>query len=111
VVLRLPWGGPPVSRDPAPPRVTLRSVEVLGSEGFDRDVLQFGTNTPFPGYRIVWNEVASSVCGEEPAPDLGLAPVLLIQFKPSTAREDSGRSTVAQLSRLQGLPALGSTGG
>ena len=108
VILTLPWGGSTVSRDPAPaaPRATLRSVDISGGAGFDRAVFEFGTDTPFPGYRIVWNEVAASVCAEEAAPDLGPARVLLIQFKPSTAREDGGRSTVAQSSRLPGLPAV-----
>ena len=108
VVLRVPWSRSPVSRDPAPaaPRATLHSVEISGGEGFDRATFELGNDTPFPGYRIVWNEVATSVCGEEAAPDLGLTPVLLIQFKPATAREDSGRSTVAQSSRLPGLPAI-----
>ena len=50
--------------------------------------------------------MAASVCAEEEAPDLGPQRVLLIQFKPSTAREDSGRPTVAQSSRLPGLPAI-----
>ena len=106
VVLTLPWGGNTASRDPAPPRATLRSVKISGGAGFDRAVFEFGTDTPFPGYRIVWNEAAASVCAEEGAPDLGPERVLLIQFKPSTAREDSGRPTVAQSSRLPGLLAV-----
>ena len=38
--------------------------------------------------------------------DLGPSPVLLIQFKPSTARDDSGRSFVAQSDLLPDLPAV-----
>ena len=108
VVLRVPWSRSPVTRDPAPaaPRATLHSVAIAGGEGFDRATFELGTDTPFPGYRIVWNEVATSMCGEEAAPDLGPTPVLLVQFKPATAREDSGRPTVAQSSRLPGLPAI-----
>ena len=40
------------------------------------------------------------------ASDLGPTPALLVQFKPSTAREESGRATVAQSSRSPGLPAI-----
>ena len=108
VVLTVPWSRSPVSRDPASaaPRATLHSVEFSGGEGFDRATFELGADTPFPGYRIVWNEVATSVCGEETPPDLGPTPALLVQFKPSTAREESGRATVAQSSRSPGLPAI-----
>ena len=72
VVLTVPWSRSPVSRDPAPaaPRATLHSVEFSGGEGFDRATFELGADTPFPGYRIVWNEVATSVCGEETPPTL-----------------------------------------
>lgn len=108
VVLAVPWSRSPVSRDPAPaaPRATLVSLDVLSGEGFDRAVFELRDDTPFPGYRIVWNEAATSVCGEEAAPDLGPSPVLLIQFKPSTARDNSGRSFVAQSDLLPDLPAV-----
>jgi hypothetical protein len=46
------------------------------------------------------------VCGEEAVLDPGPTLGLLIQFEPSTAWEGSGRPTVAQLSRLPGLPAI-----
>ena len=108
LILTLPWSEVPVSRDPAPnsARATLRSVDVSGGERFDRAIFVFGTDAPFPGYRIVWDDSAAAVCGEEDAPDLGPEPVLLIRFEPSIARDDGGRTTVAQLSRRPGLPAV-----
>ena len=108
VVMTVPWSRSPISRDPAPaaPRATLHSVEISGGEGFDRAVFELGTDTPFPGYRVVWNEVATSVCGEEEAPDLGPTPVLLVHFQPATATDDRGNVTVNQSDFAPGLPSV-----
>ena len=72
VLLTLPWSENVVSRDPAPaaPRATLRSVTITGGDSFDRAVVEFGTDTPFPGYRIVWGDSAVTGC---PAPGVARA--------------------------------------
>ena len=108
VLLTLPWSENVVSRDPAPaaPRATLRSVTITGGDGFDRAVVEFGTDTPFPGYRIVWGDSAVTGCPAQVSPELAGTPTLLVRFEPASARDDTGRPTVTETSRSPALPML-----
>jgi hypothetical protein len=108
VLLTLPWSAQVVSRDPAPlaARATLHSVEVAEGGGFDRATFEFGTDTDFPGYRIVWNDTANARCADEPAAELGVGGTLLIRLQPTTARSLEGARTVEQTSRSPDFPSV-----
>ena len=107
VVLALPWSDNVLAKDPAPSaaRATLRSVEIARGEGFDRATFTFGTDAPFPGYRVVWNDQRTAMCGGEPGRLPG-EETLLVSFEPATARDDAGRATAGERTRRPGLPAI-----
>ena len=98
VVLNLPWSDNVLAKSPAPnaARATLQSVELTRGETFDRIELGFGTDAPFPGYRVVWNDLLTAGCGGSPATTLPAPRTLLISIEPATAREGpaAGERTV-----------------
>jgi hypothetical protein len=108
VLLTLPWSQNVVSRDPAPnaARATLRSVEVAGGPTFDRTTFEFGTDTDFPGYHIVWDDSASARCAEERRADLGGRRTLLIRLQPAWTQDSEGKGTITQTSRRPALPSV-----
>lgn len=107
IVLNLPWSDRVFAKDPAPgaPRATLRAFAVEDGPGFDRASFTFGTDAPFPGYRVVWNDARTATCGGEPG-TLSSETTLLVSFEPATARDDDGGSSVAERSLRPGLPAI-----
>jgi hypothetical protein len=112
VLLTLPWSQRIVSKDAAPnaARATLRSVEVATGPGFDRATFEFGGDTDFPGYRILWDDTTNARCAEEKPADLGPVRTLLIRFGPTWAREmGSGKTetkTIRETSRRLGFPSV-----
>jgi hypothetical protein len=109
VLLTLPWSERVVSRDPAPSsaRATLHSAEIVEGPTFDRATFEFGTDTDFPGYRIVWDDSTNAVCAADaPAADLGQGRTLLIRFGPATTRQLKGGPTITSTSRRPGLPSV-----
>lgn len=109
VLLTLPWSERVVSRDPAPnaARATLYSVNVQEGPGFDRTTFEFGTDTDFPGYRVVWDDSASARCADEEAAELGSGRTLLVRLEPAWTRGPGGENTIAQTSRSPRLPSVG----
>jgi hypothetical protein len=89
VVLNLPWSNNVLAKSPAPnaARATLQSVNLERGPSFDRFTLAFGTDAPFPGYRVVWNDLRTAGCGGEPAMELPADQTLLVAIEPGTARE------------------------
>jgi hypothetical protein len=89
VVLNLPWSNNVLAKSPAPnaARATLQSVSVERGPSFDRFTLGFGTDAPYPGYRVVWNDLRTAGCGGEPATELPAERTLLVAIEPAAARE------------------------
>jgi hypothetical protein len=109
ITLTMPWSEQAVSRSPAPAsaRGMLRALDVHDGGTFDRVTFTFGTDAPFPGYRVVWSDSTNAMCGEGMAIALPPEdPTLLIAFEPATGHEDGGRRTIAERSRSTELPVL-----
>jgi hypothetical protein len=89
VVLNMPWSDNVLARSPAPSaaRATLQSVAITRGPTFDRIAFEFGTDAPFPGYRVVWNDLLSAGCGGQAARELPSEWTLLISMEPATAAE------------------------
>jgi hypothetical protein len=110
VVLNLPWSNNVLTKSPAPSsaRATLQSVDVSRGPSFDRIAFRFGTDAPFPGYRVVWNELRTAGCGGEPASALPAEATLLVAIEPATAREGpaagmtsaAGATTIERATRV-----------
>jgi hypothetical protein len=113
VLLTLPWSEQVVSSDPSPvaARATLQSVDVSEGTGFDRTVFEFGTDTDFPGYKVIWDDTTSARCAEEQTAALGPGRTLLIRFQPAWARKQEGKATsktVTETSRRPAFPSVAS---
>jgi hypothetical protein len=105
VVLNLPWSNNVLAKSPAPAsaRATLQSVSVERGPTFDRFTLGFGTDAPFPGYRVVWNDLRTAGCGGEAATTLPAERTLLVAVEPATAVEGPAAS---QSTRGADLPTI-----
>jgi len=111
VVLNLPWSDNVLAKSPAPnaARATLQSVDLTGGATFDRIELGFGTDAPFPGYRVVWNDLLTAGCGGSPANTLPAPRTLLISIEPATARAGpaaSKRSVRGDFSMVRGATVV-----
>jgi hypothetical protein len=97
VVLNLPWSNNVLARSPAPSsaRATLQSVDVARGPSFDRIAFRFGTDAPFPGYRVVWNDLNTAGCGGQPAQELPAERTLLVALEPATAQEGPAASATS----------------
>jgi len=94
VVVNLPWSNNVLVREPAQAsaRATLQSVRFQQGPTFDRFELTFGTEAPFPGYRVVWNDVRTASCAGDPPASLPM-PSLLVALEPATAAEGPAAGT------------------
>lgn len=109
VAINMPWGGGVVSREQTPraARATLRDVRTEEHGAFDRLVLEFGTEAPFPGYRVAWAGSASTRCGAETPLHTGAGPrPLVIALRPARAHEDDGTPTIREPERRTRFPAV-----
>jgi len=89
VVLNMPWSDNVLARSPAPnsARATLQTIAIAEGPTFDRIAFAFGTDAPFPGYRVVWNDLRTAGCGGDVARELPGEWTLLVSIEPATARE------------------------
>jgi hypothetical protein len=94
VVLNMPWSDNVLAKSPAPEaaRATLRSVAISEGPTFDRITFDFGTDAPFPGYRLVWNDLMTAGCGGTAARALPAEWTLLVSLEPASARRRARRS-------------------
>lgn len=110
VAVNVPWGGGMVSRDqvPAAARATLLAARTDRHGAFDRLVLEFGTDAPFPGYRVSRADSSTIECEGAPVPDPEGPRPLLVRLRPAQAHDDDRNPTISDPDRRLGFPAMAS---
>ncbi|MBW3533834.1 MAG: hypothetical protein KY453_01240 [Gemmatimonadetes bacterium] len=110
VAVNIPWGGGTVSRDqvPAAARATLLAARTDRHGSFDRLVLEFGTDAPFPGYRVSRADSSTIECEGAPVPDPDGPRALLVRLRPAQSYDDDRNPTISDLDRRLGFPAMAS---
>jgi len=114
--VELPWTSNRINRNPAEgaPRAMVESSEVMSYDGFDRVVLGFGADAPFPGYSIdVVDAGVAIACGdsEETAVGADVAGDYKMVLRLMPARvEEEGRATLALGTDAYGLTRLQEAG-
>jgi hypothetical protein len=100
VVLNMPWSDNVLARSPAPSsaRATLQTIAIAKGPTFDRIAFEFGTDAPFPGYRVVWNDLLAAGCGGQAARELPGEWTLLVSIEPATAAGGPAAGTRIQAS-------------
>jgi hypothetical protein len=93
-----------VEREPAGV-ATLRAVRSARNDGFDRIVLDFGTD-PLPAYDVEYIDRPIRQCGSGDAVPVAGDGWLRIHAQPARGHTDAGEATVVERNRTLELPVL-----